>query len=72
MPNELSSVVPTALSSGAQKLGQPVRLSNFVPTKTRQVAAGAGEGSRAMLVIERAGERPLGGRMPQHGKLARS
>ena len=30
MPNDLSSVVPMALSSGAQKLGQPVPLSNFV------------------------------------------
>src|ERR1700722_6590941 len=30
MPNELSRVSPTARSSGAQKLGQPVRLSNLV------------------------------------------
>jgi hypothetical protein len=26
----MSLVVPTAFSKGAQKLGQPVRLSNFV------------------------------------------
>jgi hypothetical protein len=30
MPNERSSSSPTALSSGCQKLGQPVPLSNFV------------------------------------------
>ena len=30
MPSELSASVATALSSGFQKLGQPVRLSNFV------------------------------------------
>jgi hypothetical protein len=30
MPNDLSSVVPMAFSRGAQKLGQPVPLSNFV------------------------------------------
>ena len=33
MPNELSSVVWTALSMGAQKLGHPVPLSNFVLDK---------------------------------------
>src|SRR5262245_26499894 len=35
MPYEVSLVVPTALSSGAQKLGQPVRLSNFVVDENR-------------------------------------
>jgi hypothetical protein len=30
MPNERSLVSSTALSSGAQKLGQPVPLSNLV------------------------------------------
>jgi hypothetical protein len=30
MPNDVSRVVPTAFSSGAQKLGHPVRLSYFV------------------------------------------
>src|SRR5262245_12295056 len=35
MPYEVSRVVPTALSSGAQKLGQPVRLSNFVVDENR-------------------------------------
>src|SRR5262245_38327855 len=35
MPNETSFDVPTALSSGAQKLGQPVPLSNFVVDEKR-------------------------------------
>src|SRR5262245_9593502 len=35
MKNEVSSVVPTAFSSGAQKLGQPVPLSNFVVEEKR-------------------------------------
>ena len=30
MPKEASRSLPTASSSGAQKLGQPVPLSNFV------------------------------------------
>ena len=30
MPSDMSFVVPIAFSSGAQKLGQPVRLSNLV------------------------------------------
>jgi hypothetical protein len=30
IPRDMSVVVPTAFSSGAQKLGQPVPLSNFV------------------------------------------
>src|SRR5215471_14027405 len=38
MPSEVSSVVPTALSSGAQKLGQPVPLSNFVVDEKRSSA----------------------------------
>src|SRR5215475_3783628 len=32
---EVSRLVPTALSIGAQKLGQPVRLSNFVVDENR-------------------------------------
>src|SRR6185295_16821671 len=35
MPSETSFVVPIALSSGAQKLGQPVPLSNFVADENR-------------------------------------
>jgi len=35
MPNDPSAVVPTALASGAQKLGQPVPLSNFVFDENR-------------------------------------
>src|SRR5262249_11912503 len=35
MPKEVSSVVPTALGSGAQKLGQPVPLSNLVVDEKR-------------------------------------
>src|SRR5262245_35716077 len=35
MKSEVSSVVPTAFSSGAQKLGQPVPLSNFVVEENR-------------------------------------
>ena len=42
---------PTALSSGAQKLGQPVPLSNLVvEEKQIEVAAGAGEDALAVLV----------------------
>ena len=35
MKNEVSSEVPMAPSSGAQKLGQPVPLSNFVSEEKR-------------------------------------
>src|SRR5215510_2736627 len=35
MPKEVSSVVPTALGSGCQKLGQPVPLSNLVVEEKR-------------------------------------
>ena len=35
MPEELSSSVPIAFSSGAQKLGQPVPLSNLVVEEKR-------------------------------------
>ena len=35
MPNDVSFVVPIALSSGAQKLGQPVPLSNLVVEENR-------------------------------------
>jgi hypothetical protein len=38
MPNDTSLVVPIALSSGAQKLGQPVPLSNFVADENRSSA----------------------------------
>ena len=72
MPNELSVVSSTALSSGAQKLGQPVPLSNFgLRREQRQVAAGAGEGAVAMLLQQRAGERPFGAFLAQHVVLRR-
>ena len=35
MPHDLSVCSSTALSSGAQKLGQPVPLSNFVEDENR-------------------------------------
>ena len=38
MPKDLSSVVPTAFSIGAQKLGQPVRLSYLVSEENRSSA----------------------------------
>ena len=43
--------MPTALSSGAQKLGQPVSLSNFVfEENSASSQPGAGERAVAMLV----------------------
>ena len=38
MPKDLSSVVPTAFSIGAQKLGQPVRQSYLVSAENRSSA----------------------------------
>ena len=35
MPNVVSLVSTTALFSGVQKLGQPVKLSNFVAEENR-------------------------------------
>ena len=44
MSSDRSLVVPTALSIGAQKLGQPVPLSNLVVDENSvERAAGAGE-----------------------------
>ena len=67
MPKERSVVSSTALSSGVQKLGQPVPLSNLVlDENSGSVAAGAGEGAVAMLLEQRAGERPLGTFLAQY------
>ena len=61
------AVVPTALSSGAQKLGQPVWLSNLVVEENRaRSQPGAGEGAAPLLVEQRAREGALGGLAPQH------
>ena len=56
----MSSVPPTALSSGAQKLGQPVPLSNFVVEENSvEIAARAGENA---LRVPRAASGLVNGR----------
>ena len=72
MPNErVVRFVPTAcVAAAAQKLGQPVPLSNFVFEENRSsVAAGAGERAAALLVQQRARERALGPGLAQHRVL---
>ena len=70
MPNDRSSWVFTASSSGAQKLGQPVPLSNFVDEENRsEAAAGASESPAPLLMQERTGERPLGAFLAQDSVL---
>ena len=64
--------MPTALSSGAQKLGQPVPLSNFVVEEKRSRSQPAqAKMPRPLLVQQRAGERPLGSALAQHRILVR-
>ena len=71
MPWDLSSSMPTACSNGAQKLGQPVPLSNLVVEENSvEPAAGAGEGPVAMFVEQGTAERCLGAAPPEHGILA--
>ena len=57
----------TARGSGFQKLGQPVPLSNFVAELNSGMrAAGADEGSLAMLLQQRAREWRLGRSLAKH------
>jgi hypothetical protein len=68
----MSVVVPTAFSSGFQKLGQPVPLSNFVADeKTSRSQPAQANAPRRFFMIERAGERSFGRRLSQHGVLRR-
>ena len=67
-----SVVVPTALSSGCQKLGQPVPLSNLVSEENSgrsQPAQCVDAGARSL--VERAGEGALGAVLAQHVELLR-
>jgi hypothetical protein len=54
MPKLRSTVVATACSSGAPKLGQPVPLSNFVSEENSGCPQPAHEGALAFFVVERA------------------
>jgi len=79
MPNDWSSLLPTASRSGAQKLGQPVPLSNFVVDQNRsrrrpeqvEVTASAREDTRSVLVEQRTGERRFCPVFAQHCILIR-
>jgi len=58
--NDVSFVVPIAPSSGAQKLGQPVPLSNLVVEENRSRSQpSADECAAPFLVQKRARERTL-------------
>jgi hypothetical protein len=61
--------VATALSSGFQKLGQPVPLSNLVVEANKGKEQPAQENTRAMLLVERAAAGRLRGLLAQHGIL---
>ena len=64
--------MPTASAIGAQNDGQPEPLSYLVPEFEQGLAAaGAAEGAGALLVVERAGEGPLGAVVAQHVMLQR-
>lgn len=60
MPKVVSSSVPTASSSGFQKLGQPVPLSNCVGRIEVEIAASTRRKAFAVFLKQRAGARPLG------------
>lgn len=65
IPNDASVSVPTAWSSGFQKLGQPVWLSNLVADENSARsqpahANGARERAGPVLGVQRAAVRPLG------------
>ena len=64
--------MPTAPSSGAKKLGQPVPLSNFrSATEQRLSARHARERSGAVFLEQRAGPGALGAVAAQHLVLLR-
>ena len=70
MANDQSFWVETAFGSGAQKLGQPVPLSNLVREEYRFcAAAGTSENAGAMLRVQRTAVRTLRIRLPQDGIL---
>jgi hypothetical protein len=71
-PKRVSSVVPTALSRGRQKLGHPVPLSNLVSEENsgRPHPAKANTPAR-FLAIQRAAVGPFGSMLPKHGILSR-
>ena len=72
MPWLVSLVVPTAPGIGCQNDGQPEPLSYLVDgIEQRLAAAGAVEGARALFVVQRAGEGPLGAVLAQHVMLQR-